>query len=217
MKPVFLDPSKGEHIRSSTSRGLTGTLLLLLMPALVAPLLSGCAERARELREQQIPSHPRILDDRRDLSRVPRDSRGVYGNPAAGLQSARNVADRLNNMPGIRGAVVLIRNQTAYVGFHQIGPEDNPDAGRNYERGTLKEKPASPGTRVSQTGHLDHRTAVRVENIVREALPGIRVVRITTETTAVSELQGYAAYIEDGGDVSRWIDRFQQTVRRIWH
>ncbi|MDI3328677.1 MAG: hypothetical protein QJR06_09000 [Alicyclobacillaceae bacterium] len=178
--------------------------------------LAGCAERVRELREQSIPSHPRILDDRRDLSRVPHDSRGVYGRPEAGIRSARGAADRLNTLPGVKGAVVLLSGNTAYVGFHQIGPEDNPEAGRNYERGSLPEGPIPPGKRVSMTGHLDHPTAARVEQIVREVLPEVRVVRITTQTNAVNELQGYAFYIEDGGDAGRFADRFRETVRRIW-
>ncbi|MDI3258028.1 MAG: hypothetical protein QJR01_09955 [Kyrpidia sp.] len=191
-------------------------IVTLLIPVLAAAALAGCAERAKELQEQSLPSHPRILNDSRNLSRVPHDDRGVYGDPRAGLQSARGVADRLNTLPGTRGAVVLIRGATAYVGFHQIGPDDSPEAKRIAEAGNDPNHPIVPAPRASRTGKLDHPTAVRVERMVRQALPEVRVVRITTETSSVAELQGYAAYIEDGGDPARFIDRFRQSVHRIW-
>ncbi|ATY85674.1 hypothetical protein CVV65_12660 [Kyrpidia spormannii] len=189
--------------------------LTLLIPPLAAALLTGCAERAKELREQAIPSQPRILNDSPNLSRVPHDNRGVYGDPRSGLLSARAVADQLNRLPGIRGAVVLLQGRNAYVGFHQIGPDDSPEAKRIAREGLDPTRPVIP-PRGADTGKLDHPTAARVEKIVRQALPEVKVVRITTVTSSVAELQGYAAYIEDGGNPARFVGRFQQSVSRIW-
>ncbi|MCL6517128.1 hypothetical protein [Alicyclobacillus sp.] len=164
--------------------------------------------------------------------------------PYNALRSWPSVARSVEQVQGLKWAVVLQEGRRVYVGAfpdHDETPEpDRAEAPRTrYDFPKAFDTPAElaqktpddfiraledPGPRADtrdfrprdRSGMLSPAKQMEVRQRVQRALPDVQTVLITTDTASAAVLRGYAEYLEAGGDMSRFMDQFHKRVALIW-
>lgn len=74
----------------------------------------------------------------------------------------------------------------------------------------------APGKMSTQTGNIDPQLVQQIRAKVKAMAPYVNDVFVTANNSNVSKLQGYARFIQDGSDMTPFVDRFRSTVKQIW-
>jgi hypothetical protein len=73
-----------------------------------------------------------------------------------------------------------------------------------------------PDKAGTATGNVEPELVKQIENKVKAMAPNVNKVHFTGKNENVSQLQGYARYIQDGGSMQSFTVDFDKTVKRIW-
>jgi len=151
-------------------------------------------------------------------------------------------AGRINLLPDMKGAVVLVQGETAYVGvfpeYHGTAKPGQADRTRHNwpttwdtKKGLEKLSPDdfiraldTPARRAdtfdyrpkSRSGMVAPMTQQKITDIVHQVIPSIHVVRITSDVASTSMLHGYADFISRGGNMTPFMPTFQARMKQIW-
>ncbi|MCL6637922.1 MAG: YhcN/YlaJ family sporulation lipoprotein [Alicyclobacillus sp.] len=202
-------------------------------------VISGCTRPAP-------PANAGAAASQAGLSRVATqgNSGGPAGTLAATVRSWPDVAKSVDQVPGLKWTVVLQEGNKAYVGaFPDHTETPNPDRTKaprtaydfpkSYDTPAelanqspdeiiraLQEKPPRVDTYDprprDRSGALSPEKQAEVARRVKQALPGVNAVYITTDTASAAVLRGYAEYIQAGGDMSKFMDEFHRRIHMIW-
>ncbi|TCO78697.1 YhcN/YlaJ family sporulation lipoprotein [Marinisporobacter balticus] len=109
------------------------------------------------------------------------DQNLTYDNTPNNLGNNLVLEREIEKISGVKDAVVVVDNTTAYVGIET-------DAAKNMN------------TKAMQTN---------VANMIKDRMPNIKTVSITTERDRVEKLRGYTRDITSGKPVRDFIDRIR--------
>ncbi|ASS74462.1 hypothetical protein CIG75_05295 [Tumebacillus algifaecis] len=152
-----------------------------------------------------------------------------------GILAANELAQRLNQHPGIQNTTVLVYNGHAYVGLTSIGNERIPDAqikqdsfrgespwgttsnpksaaGMTVEQlqteGIRSNAATREGPRSSISGTISDSLKRKVESTVKQSLPHVQKVYVTGNLEVTQRLSGYKHFISRGGDMAPFMNDF---------
>ncbi|SFU91764.1 hypothetical protein [Alicyclobacillus macrosporangiidus] len=160
------------------------------------------------------------------------------------LRSRPEVARSVEQVQGLKWAVVLQEGRKAYVGAfpdHQETADpnranaprtryrfpkafDTPEALARHTPDDFIRALQDPGPRADtrdfrprdRSGMMSPAKQMEVRQRVQRALPDVQTVLITTDTASAALLRGYAEYVEAGGDMRRFMSEFHRRVALIW-
>lgn len=90
--------------------------------------------------------------------------------------------------------------------------------GQNMQEYKVRAGNTTPvGRTATATGNIDPELKQQIESKVKSMAPGVNQVFITANHENVGQIQGYARYIQDGGSMERFMQDFDETMKRIWH
>lgn len=202
-------------------------IVCCLLPSLVIPSLTAC---------RQTPGQPAAM-----VGQAPTRHAGMMV-PYQRLRSRPDVAARVNAVTGLKWSSVLVEGPTAYVAAYpkQGGappPGARPRTGYNgpklwdTQSDLAKQNPEQWIQALNQwhppvdtydnrpkarSGFLSPEQQARVRQVVQSSAPNVRSVLITTDVASAGVIRGYADYLEAGGDMTRYMDRFRSHVQKIW-
>ncbi|MCL6593401.1 MAG: YhcN/YlaJ family sporulation lipoprotein [Alicyclobacillus sp.] len=240
---MFRQRAAASSVRSKQAKqrrreGLRDTQLMATCLCLVG-VLSGCTRLAP-------PANTGAAAGQAVLPRITTQTQpgGAVATHASQVRSWPDVAKSVDQVQGLKWTVVLQEGNKAYVGAfpdhtetptpdRSKAPRTTYDFPKSYDTPAelakkspddliraLQEHPPRVDTYDlrprERSGALSPEKQAEVARRVKQALPGVNAVYITTDTASAAVLRGYAEYIQAGGDMSRFMDEFHRRIQMIW-
>ncbi|MFD2169517.1 hypothetical protein [Tumebacillus lipolyticus] len=208
------------------NKGLSSLLLL----SFVTVGITGCGKQALPGRtETDRGGHIQSSDSSPVSDKQMKDAQ------SNGILAANQLALRLNKMPGVQNATVLVLNDDAFVGLTNIGTERKPDAqikqdswrgespwgtqtapksaaGMTVEElqteGIRGNAATLDGPRSSITGNVADDLKGKISATIKRSLPQVQNVHITGVLSDAQRLSGYKHFITNGGDMAAHMNEF---------
>lgn len=137
------------------------------------------------------------------------------------IQLADRAAEQIVKIPGVRQANVLITENNAYVAAILDAPAGNERTGVGPNFRTEPRGGAAPDGRTARGSNMrDEPLSPQIKNAiadkVRQAVPGIQNVYVSTNPDFVDRVNNYADDLREGRPIEGLWEEFSEMVQRVF-
>lgn len=160
---------------------------------------------------------------------------------SAGFTADYRAAEKVNQIPGLQGAVVLYYESQAFIGVYSIGEDTAVDpnklkrdygsntaiyGGNQTDRKSAQEMRqqslnnaaiyAEYPNQSTTTGHIPKERVAQIAEVLSKSSPKLLHIYVTAESHEVGRLQSYGRLIQSHRDMTPFTNEIRSTFREFW-